>query len=310
MGGLSIDTPVTLTSALSSGRVVPGDTLLLADGTYAGDFTSIISGTEALPIIIKPQNPGNVTIDGSLLVTGPHTHWFDIDFTDTAEDRTVTTSGVRIDPVGTWMVGCSFSNLRSSGINWFGSGAGAVLECKFDACLGHSLYTHNNSGGLRQIERCLFNTRALTRYGLHVFSEGDNYLRDYQIRNNVHKTNVIVGGGSGLVDLDYSSNIHHGSWLYLGLYKNSGAVDTGSTADDNIAIDLESLQVDESEGLVCTDNVFYRGLVNYELPSGWTETEKPETLSYTIPFTLSERWTGIQVDYVTATGAFTAVLTT
>src|SRR5262249_18726842 len=53
----------------------PGDTLWLRGGRYPGDFTSALTGTPALPLLLR-QYPGErATIDGSLTLNGAYT-WY------------------------------------------------------------------------------------------------------------------------------------------------------------------------------------------------------------------------------------------
>lgn len=81
MAGLLIDDPVTLSTALASNRVVPGDVLLLRAGTYAGDFTVAFNGISGSPITIKPYNNERVIIDGRLLINGSNTLVDGLEFT-------------------------------------------------------------------------------------------------------------------------------------------------------------------------------------------------------------------------------------
>jgi len=58
--------------ALSSPNVIPGDTIYLHGGTYTGNFTCSVSGTEALPITVQAYPGETVIIDGGLTVTGDY----------------------------------------------------------------------------------------------------------------------------------------------------------------------------------------------------------------------------------------------
>lgn len=306
MAGLLEGDPVKFEYIIKSQRIVPGDTIKLLPGTYAGDWIvqASLTGTEAKPIKFCPNIPGTVTIDGSLNILGSYVEFHDIDFTDTAIDREVDTPGVTCNYPGFKLVGCRIGNMRSSCVNWYGGGVGQILECVFDASEGHAIYTHNNGGGLRQIERCLFNTTP--HYGLHIYSAGLNHLRDYQVLNTVHNAAVDVGGGLGLDDLIYNNNIHFGNHQYFGRYKVEGGVDERCAANDNIIIDSGAVIIADTSAFTCIDNLLYGTPPTLDVGAGWAVTEKPATLSYFIPFTLSARWAGIQVDYTTATGEFTA----
>lgn len=94
MSGIIISDPVTLQVALSSNRIIPGDIILLCNGTFTGDYISRFTGTAAKPIIIQPQPGATVIIDGSLKIYSPYTIWKNIIFTTSAwASRTTNISG-------------------------------------------------------------------------------------------------------------------------------------------------------------------------------------------------------------------------
>lgn len=67
----------------NSSPMVPGDSLILTDGIFEGNFTSSISGTSANPIVVLAQNEGKAIIDAGkqrttgtgLTISGSYT-WF------------------------------------------------------------------------------------------------------------------------------------------------------------------------------------------------------------------------------------------
>ncbi|OQP60616.1 coagulation factor 5/8 type domain-containing protein [Niastella vici] len=61
-----VSTASQLTSALAN--ALPGDSIVLADGTYSGHFTMAVSGTAAVPIIL--QGSRNAILDGGDINTG------------------------------------------------------------------------------------------------------------------------------------------------------------------------------------------------------------------------------------------------
>jgi hypothetical protein len=58
--------PWDLQTALSggNGKVLPGDTIWVRGGTYAGVFTASLQGAAAAPIVVRPYPGERVTIDG------------------------------------------------------------------------------------------------------------------------------------------------------------------------------------------------------------------------------------------------------
>src|SRR5207245_1477936 len=70
-GAGSSGSPWDLQTALNggNGKVQPGDTIWLRGGTYAGTFSSSLTGTAAAPIVVR-QYPGErATIDGGATST-------------------------------------------------------------------------------------------------------------------------------------------------------------------------------------------------------------------------------------------------
>ena len=57
-----------LQSVLTSENVIAGDTIVLLDGTYTGNYYSTITGTATNKIYIKPKNYMAAIIDGSLQI--------------------------------------------------------------------------------------------------------------------------------------------------------------------------------------------------------------------------------------------------
>ena len=88
----TLSDPIDLVTAFSGdGPVSPGDTLWLAEGTYAGSLESNLTGTEAWPIIVRPHPGARViidTLDGSgLVVNGAWTEYWDFELMSSAGDR-------------------------------------------------------------------------------------------------------------------------------------------------------------------------------------------------------------------------------
>lgn len=78
------ESPWSLAHGLSvDSGINPGDSLILLNGTYEGNYVSEISGTQGNPIFILAQNPGqaifdvgkNRTAETALTINGSHT-WF------------------------------------------------------------------------------------------------------------------------------------------------------------------------------------------------------------------------------------------
>jgi hypothetical protein len=312
MAGLLITDPVTLTQALASVNILPGDVLELADGTYTGDYTSVfsIAGTEAAPVIIRPHTPGGAIIDGSLLINGDHVHVYDLNFTDSRTDRTITSNGVQCSAVGFQIHGCVISDMHNSGISWMGSGVGEVSENIILNCgykngedgHGHSIYTHNNSGGARLIARNMMSDNY-GEYTIHLYSPS-NALRDYTIENNfIHCDAVHAGGAANIYNLIYRNNVQYKDWLQF--YTAFGA-----TIQNNEWIDsLYNLyDIENWTEVIESGNIFYptipTGAVGRE---GYSEQALPATKVWLNAFTKSARWLGNVAIYNRDSAATVAV---
>jgi hypothetical protein len=305
MSGLLEADPVSFSVALGSDRILPGDRLILLDGTYTGTWTSAWSGTEAAPITIEPLHPGSVTIDGSLTMGGAWQKWSDLDFTDSAADRTVQTPGIRMDYLGDTLIGCHVHHLRGSGVGWFGSGVGAIRECWFEEngwhsetdTFGHAVYSHNNMGGLREIARCLFGNQ-IGAYTIHLFSGGANYLRDFWVHHNIVLGDAVhCGGGNGLKNLLFEYNYIFGDYAQIGRYNLEGTTNDGIIRNNDF-VGVGSLTIPIPEEFTISDNRIMSDSEMADPPAGIVKSGLPATYSIEILFTESKRWAGMQCNTV------------
>jgi len=321
MAGLTIDNPVTFTQALNSRRIIPGDVIALRAGTYTGDWVANIGGLDGKPVIIKPYNREDVTIDGSFTFSQPYLEIHDFEITDSNPDRDAIRNTITMQLPGCQLVGCHIHDLHGTGVSWFGSGTGGVVECWIhdngyldaeNVGHGYAIYTHNNQGGARLIARNLFGNQY-GKYTMHLYAT-DNYIRDYTCEDNVIFGDAVhTGGGMGLINFIYQRNIQFFDYCQHGRYTK----DIGQNVDgwilDNLyaglymySINANSLQpwlnLTESGNIVWTIN-------GYGEPAdraGYTADRTPARWSKFIPFSLSERWSGIQADLVD--GVFSAVM--
>ena len=324
MGGLIIDYPVYLSTALDSDRILPGDVLLLRTRrTYTGDYTCNWSGTKALPVTIKPYGDGPVIVDGTFKF-GEHTHVYDIDFTDTRPNRLFQYYGESADEgvaaygAGIHLHGCSIAQQHTSGVSWMGSegdGEGEISENVFllNGCRyadgtghGHSLYTHNNAGGARVIQRNSF-FRNLGHYTLQILSD-TNLTPDYAVQNNAFMWSMICAGFQGPQNLQYKSNTNFYGYVYIAKYMGFYTCD-GITIDGNTLITCEDFSLGGDPGILTntteTNNIVYGG--NPSDRVGYAFTDKPATWTNLTAFTKSTRWKGMLEIYNRDSAATVAV---
>lgn len=66
--GSTEENATELQNALTSENVIAGDTIVMLDGTYTGNYSSTVTGTAEAKIYIKPKNYMQAVIDGSLQI--------------------------------------------------------------------------------------------------------------------------------------------------------------------------------------------------------------------------------------------------
>ncbi len=298
MGGLTIENPVTLSQALSSGRVIPGDVLYLRAGVYTGDYKVRWKGSSVNKIQIRPYKDELVRIDGSIDLND-YVEMYDIEVMNSKTNRFGRGKSVRVSYPGAGIYGCYIHDLPDSGINFFNSGAAEVCENVIlnngyleqdGSGHGHAIYSYNNLGGLRSISRNLLFDQ-LGRYSIHLYSQLDYLIQDYLIEDNIiANENVHVGGGLGLKNITFRNNIHYNVYSQFGRY----VLPTGHNYDLSIIgnryIDSRIYITDDFDGLVEVDNVVWSD--NWPRTSGYLVEPKPATWSRWIAFSKSERWLG------------------
>ncbi len=301
----------TLAAALVDSKTKPGEILLLDDGIYRGDFTSEnLFGTQEQPIVIKPINPGKVTIDGSLYFGNTAwVHFYDLEFMDSRTDRYVTTIGIKGYYTGFGFYGCLFHDIHSDGITWYGSGTGEIAECVFynngyrisdGSGHGHSIYTLNDLGGLRKISRNILHNN-LGKYSIHIYAGDNHNLKEYICEDNIIAGEPVhTGGGQGLKDFVYRRNVQYGKWCQLGRYGYSYLNERGLIQDNEYIdssysanMDCNSPWVDlvESGNKLYGASTFTSGYTPQN-PAGYEFLPSPQTKIWINAFHKSSRWLG------------------
>lgn len=301
----------TFAEALVDSTIQPGEILMMDDGVYMGDFVSAnLIGTEDQPIIIKPRNPGRVVIDGSLYFGNTAwVHFYDIEFMDSRPDRTFVTIGIKGYFTGFGLYGCLIHDMHSSGVSWYGSGAGEIAECVFynngyretdGSGHGHSIYSLNDLGGSRRIARNIFHDN-LGRYTIHIYSGDERNLKDFTCEDNIIAGDPVhTGGGQGLKDFIYRRNIQFGKWCQLGRYSYANPNERGLIQDNelidsmysaNMDCDLPWVDLVENSNLLYGGSIFAPGYVPQN-PTGYKFLPNPAMKVWINAFTKSARWLG------------------
>jgi len=201
-GDGSTSRPWDLATALAGGNgmVRPGDTIWVRGGTYAGTFTSTLTGTAAAPIVVRryPGERATLAGDGSsntLKIDGAWTYFWGLEVQVSTPDRTNPRmdavyvrytanvklinllvhdggTGIYTEPgaPGVEIYGCVVYN------NGWQGGAG-------DRGHGHAIYVKNDAGTKLVRENVLFNQYG---FGVHEYSDlGDGGLNNVRVEGTV-----------------------------------------------------------------------------------------------------------------------------
>lgn len=200
-----------------------GDTVSVATGTYAGDFT-VPAG-----VTLQPAPGAWVVFDVTDTFDMRGATVKDVEIMSTNTDRTIIQTGVTMSAANSHLIGCSVHDIHNSGVEWFGGATGEISECLIwqngyiaGEGHGHAIYSHNNPGGAMLIDNNIL-IYGLGVYLIHVFSSGENALKDYTISRNVTiRRPNIVGGGLGVSNLLYEDNVQWNSLCAIGQYSSPG----------------------------------------------------------------------------------------
>ena len=236
----TITNPWALQTALSQPAAVhPGDTIWLRGGTYTGNFTSYLTGTSSLPIVVR-QYPGErATLDGNvnpgesgssapvLYVHnwGGYTWYWGFEVmnsspvrTDTPECTYCRGDGIFVSGPGTKIINVIVHD-TGQGITFWSSAVDAELYGNIiyyvgwsnGGGVGHSIYTQNNEGGSKLLKHnLLFDGFS---YNLHAYGSGTAGFMNSQVVGNVWwRGPSLVGGESGF-DIGGTSVTGNYCWL-------------------------------------------------------------------------------------------------
>ncbi len=309
MAGLTIDNPVTLSQALASQRIMPGEVITLLPGIYTGDFSVSFWGASTDPIRITAHTPGTVVIDGSFAFqTARHVIVDGLEFTRTDwATRTFTQSPST--PPNINITGGQNIKIRNcavhDGANCVIAYGGALTELY--GCLlynggyllngngtAHSTYTHNHPGTHTLIDNNIF--LGSFNYGFHAHSSGLNYIKNYHLKNNIFgKCNYkhTFGNDGGLnyavQDILFEDNESMDTWWWFNRWTNPSKniivrnnYFKGYGSDYNNA-DQGCCSFKTYDQIECTGNTFANQqarCIRVKLPAGGTQYNFADNIYY------------------------------
>jgi hypothetical protein len=217
--------PWSLATALAGGggKIQPGDTVWLRGGTYPGDFTSTLTGSAAAPITVR-QYPGErATVDGSMLINGSYTWYWDFEVantnTTTQDVIGVSVAGANnkfIDLVSHDHSGNGFFLAESAGsTEVYGS---IIYNNGFHGSTstshGHGIYFQNVTGAKLLADNILFNQYGYNLHGYGAAGHLVNITLDGNVSFNAgspsgkaDQLNMLVGGGEPVTNLLVQNNL-------------------------------------------------------------------------------------------------------
>ncbi len=227
-GEATAEDPLDLATVLGpESPAAPGDTMVLADGTYRGRFASQIRGTADAPIVVRPREGARAVIDGAghrgagLSILGPWTVWRGLEVLCSDPDREADHRGPLplqyARPTGI-LIGTSHTRVIHCRVHDCGHGIRVRIDAEHATvygCLvynngwlgplrghGSGIQTHNERGTDRIEENLVFNQFG---YGIEIASAA-GALHSYLLRGN-----VCFGSGSPPGGSEPAANLFLGS---------------------------------------------------------------------------------------------------
>lgn len=172
--------------------IAPGDEVLLAPGTWRRAMTVRARGTAEAPILVRPEEPGTVTFNNSIVFEGAaHVVLTGVEVSRARHSGVILRHGseaITVEGV----------TVRNSGLGiWIGDGAGASHRL-----IGNTL-TGNRTHGIAIDElnaapgaETLIEGNVVTDNGMHGMEiDGSHYI---VLRNRVHRSGRQLSGCSGI----------------------------------------------------------------------------------------------------------------
>jgi PKD repeat protein len=242
VGTGTITNPWALQTALSQPAAVhPGDTIWLRGGTYTGIFTSYLTGTASLPIVVRQYPRERATLDGNvnpatlgsnlytLIITGNYTWFIGLEVTNSNTNRYNPTSG------------SNPTDARNEGVSVLAQG-GKIINCLIhdtgqgiaaqsssgdteiygnliyyngwdapDRGHGHGIYTQNLPGHSKLIKHnFLFDSTF--GYAMQAYGSSSAAFVNSTVTENVWSRGPVLVGGLTAFDIGGTNITNNFSW--------------------------------------------------------------------------------------------------
>ena len=192
----------------ANGRVQPGDTVWLRDGTYYGVFTGTVAGAPGKPVVFRGYPNERATIDGRLMLNGADEVVWGFEImrsSQSGRDPNLEARGARQK-----LINMVVHESAQQGIRFWDEAVDAemygciVYNNGTHENLDHGTYVHNVSGTKLIMDNVFFNNLA---YGIHVYvSPREGAQKNIHVIGNVAfnngtisslyraKGNILIGG--------------------------------------------------------------------------------------------------------------------
>lgn len=293
--------------------VQAGDTIWLRDGTYSGQFTSILTGTSGNPITVRQYPNERAIIDGgsvgtdngTLTINGSYTYYWGFEVMSSDIDRISAQSGSAPTDLFTltavWSsagVGNKFINMvvhdgRSAGFGyWTGATDGEIYGNLVyftgwqgsDRNHGHGIYTQNNTTNKVLKDNFFFNGFA---NGLNIYGSGSSFLNNFTVEGNIvfnngalgsvfnsYQDQLLLGGESGTIAQNPTIL---NNYIYVDNVKTDGRVAIGYNGGCNsptISGNYFAFTAGTALALNCTNTLLENNFL-YGTTSGFSTSNFP-----------------------------------
>jgi hypothetical protein len=300
-GDGSPEHPWGIATALAATKIKPGDVLWLAGGTYTGNVTCTLNGTEANRITVRSCPNERAIINGLLTISGSYTDWYRIenaylDWTSRTTEDTGSFTGPsnvasKVDGSTIRVIECVWHDLS---LPFAGVPATAfeVSDSLFyhmgwsapDRGHGHGLYLQNGA-----VDKLIYNSIFHDNFGwgIHCYTENQT-IDNFQIIGNTSFNNgslffssdtyyesILVGGGVKANHILLDENHTYHGVVNIGYSAVSGADDV-VLSDNHFA---SGVSIQGTTNLTDTGNI--KGTVGnavYVRPIRYTWDSDNETL--------------------------------
>ena len=267
----SVDRPWDLATALAGadGRIGPGDTVWLREGTYPGSFRTELAGKEGAPIVFRQYPSERATIDGTLRADGSYLVFWGFEILQ-SDFGTINTYGLQANASHSRYVNLIIHDVGTQGVSFWNPGIDSelygciVYNTGSNENLDHGVYVHNEAGTKVLRDNVFFNNYAR---GIQVYASRRNPLiRGVHVEGNVAFNNGTISERSTRNNLLLSAPV---------LTEDMVAIDNllFFSRDEGINIRLGNYDAAHNKNVVLRNNYAAGGEIGLQMDHAWERAE-------------------------------------